>query len=207
MYKIFFEDRYIFLTDKKDNYLAEDSINFNYTNPLDLKTRVKEFESNKKIKILQVFFPDIDELFSIFSSFFRIIHAAGGLVINPKNEVLLIQRLGRWDLPKGKVEKEEKHTHCALREVSEECGISGQKIIKQLPDSFHTYYIGSHHVMKQTHWYEMSYHGTEELIPQVEEYITAVKWFPISHVDDILKNTYKSLFDLFNYLKNNKIKI
>jgi 8-oxo-dGTP pyrophosphatase MutT (NUDIX family) len=204
MYKIFFDDRHILLTDRQNNNLTVDSIKIIYTNPLDLMAKVKDFESNKKIKVLEVFHNRIDILFSVFCSFFRIIHAAGGVVINPKKEVLVIQRLGRWDLPKGKVEKGEKHTHTAVREVNEECGITGQKIIKQLSDTYHTYYIGSNQVMKHTHWYEMFYSGTEEITPQTEEYITAVKWFPISRIDEILKNTYKSLYDLFNYLKENK---
>ena len=33
---------------------------------------------------------------------------AGSLVINQKKELLLIYRKGKWDFPKGKVEKNEK---------------------------------------------------------------------------------------------------
>ena len=43
-----------------------------------------------------------------FFSQYRIIKAAGGLVLNERDEVLLIYRRNKWDLPKGKVDEGEK---------------------------------------------------------------------------------------------------
>ena len=51
------------------------------------------------------------------------VRAAGGIVTAPDNTMLLIQRNGRWDLPKGKVEPGETLLQAALREVEEETGI------------------------------------------------------------------------------------
>ena len=45
--------------------------------------------------------------------------AAGGLVLNEKKEILLIFRRGKWDMPKGKLDKGEKLEDCAIREVGE----------------------------------------------------------------------------------------
>ncbi|MDB4195885.1 NUDIX domain-containing protein, partial [Flavobacteriales bacterium] len=59
---------------------------------------------------------------------FRIVEAGGGLVVNEKDEVLFIFRKGKWDIPKGKLEKREKIKHGAIREVEEECGITDPKI-------------------------------------------------------------------------------
>src|SRR5690606_38316271 len=53
----------------------------------------------------------------------KFVKAAGGLVDNELNEFLFIKRLGKWDLPKGKLEEGEKMKETALREVEEECGI------------------------------------------------------------------------------------
>ena len=54
--------------------------------------------------------------------------AAGGIVINRFNEVLLIYRRTMWDLPKGHIEKNETPETCALREVSEETGLKKLQI-------------------------------------------------------------------------------
>jgi 8-oxo-dGTP pyrophosphatase MutT (NUDIX family) len=52
-----------------------------------------------------------------------IIKAGGGIVVNEQNEVLLIYRRGKWDLPKGKLDDGETIEECALREVKEETGL------------------------------------------------------------------------------------
>ena len=65
-----------------------------------------------------------------FKEQFKTIEAAGGLV-KKGDKTLLIYRLKKWDLPKGKLEKGETIPEGALREVEEECGIKvslGQKI-------------------------------------------------------------------------------
>ena len=56
------------------------------------------------------------------------IEAAGGLVVNAAGKLLVIERLGVWDLPKGKLESGETAQVAALREIEEECGISNHKI-------------------------------------------------------------------------------
>ena len=58
----------------------------------------------------------IENLFSLY----KIQTAAGGLVFNPKGEILAMQRRGFWDLPKGKMEKGESIQQTAVREVQEE---------------------------------------------------------------------------------------
>ena len=52
------------------------------------------------------------------------VRAAGGIVTAHDGTMLLIQRNGRWDLPKGKVEPGETLLQAALREVQEETGIN-----------------------------------------------------------------------------------
>ena len=55
-----------------------------------------------------------------FQGLYKIIEAAGGVVFNEKNEILMIYRLKTWDLPKGKIEKGETPADAAFREVCEE---------------------------------------------------------------------------------------
>jgi 8-oxo-dGTP pyrophosphatase MutT (NUDIX family) len=56
-------------------------------------------------------------------------NTAGGIVINKGNQVLLIFRKGKWDLPKGKSENGESLKKTAKREVVEETGIDPSSIL------------------------------------------------------------------------------
>ncbi len=122
--------------------------------------------------------------------------AAGGLVENDCGEYLAIKRLGKWDLPKGKIEKGEKPEECALREVEEECGIHNINIKNNLCNTYHTYQLKGRWILKKTYWYRMEYNGNEELIPQIEEDITDVIWTSDNHTYIIKSNTYKSILDV-----------
>lgn len=150
---------------------------------------------------------DVDGAFwESFKNHHKIIEAAGGLVINALGELLVIHRLGVWDLPKGKLEKDETPQEGALREVEEECGISNLKIRAQLPDTFHTYPLKGKMILKRTFWFEMVYEGAEKLVPQTEEDILDVKFMADAEVQNVaIKNTYQSLLPLFNaYLMRNE---
>ena len=100
---------------------------------------------------------------------------AGSLVINQKKELLLIYRKGKWDFPKGKVEKNEKKKTGALREASEETGLELEKLSLQQPLK------KTAHLLKQkkvnTKWYLVNYKGSKQkLKPQKEEGIEKCIW-------------------------------
>ncbi|WP_347838851.1 NUDIX domain-containing protein [uncultured Draconibacterium sp.] len=137
------------------------------------------------------------ELFQDFRSSFLQINAAGG-VVRRGEELLFIFRNGKWDLPKGKIDKGESCETAALREVEEECGISGHSIIKQLPSTYHIYQspykaTRGRWVFKETFWYEMDYRGQDDGIPQLDENITKLRWFRPAELDLVLENTYENL--------------
>lgn len=122
--------------------------------------------------------------------------AAGGLVQNTKGEYLFIFRRGKWDLPKGKVDKNEKIEDAAIREVEEECGISGLEIIRPISKTYHTYTIKGEKILKETHWFFMKTNRTEKLIPQTEEDITEAVWADKKEVKTLLENTYDTIKDV-----------
>ena len=121
------------------------------------------------------------------------IKAAGGLVMNPKGEVLFIERLGKWDLPKGKLETGETKSGGAIREVEEECGITGVTIIKKLKPSYHVYPLKNEWVLKTSYWFLMSYEGNEPLKPQAEENITEAVWINMKDYDPEKMETYPAI--------------
>ncbi|MFA6536317.1 MAG: NUDIX domain-containing protein [Candidatus Paceibacterota bacterium] len=73
------------------------------------------------------------------------IHSAGGVVIGPKGEVLLVCQDGAcWSLPKGPLEKSESAMDAAQRKIYEESGIEPEDLnyIKPL-GTYQRYRTGS----------------------------------------------------------------
>ena len=138
--------------------------------------------------------------FDKFASAYTIIEAAGGIVMNGEQEVLMIYRRGKWDFPKGKVEENESVYIAAVREVVEETGIKEISITGELPSTFHTYIENGVSILKQTYWYDMVSWGATKPTPQTEEDITEVKWVPFEQVAELLAGSYPSLFDLWRIL-------
>ncbi|MBW6481397.1 MAG: NUDIX domain-containing protein, partial [Bacteroidales bacterium] len=95
----------------------------------DIQSFLKESEKGEKPKTITITDADQKTILEYFAEKLVLIEAGGGLVQNPAGEILFIFRRGKWDLPKGKPEKEESIEETAIREVEEETGISGLKII------------------------------------------------------------------------------
>ncbi|MFT6850515.1 MAG: 8-oxo-dGTP pyrophosphatase MutT (NUDIX family) [Sphingobacteriales bacterium] len=136
-----------------------------------------------------------EEMFEVFSREFHKIEAAGGIVKNEKEETLFIKRLGKWDLPKGKIEKGEKIKEAAIREVEEECGVSGLKITSEAKITYHTYPYKGKTALKITYWFKMEC-DNQQLTPQTEEDITAAVWLSAKDMPGVVKNTYRNIEDL-----------
>lgn len=136
------------------------------------------------------------QLFKLIKRRLTIIKAAGGLVENAKGEFLFIFRNNKWDLPKGKVEKDEKLKVTAVREVEEECGVKIEKRDKCLCKTYHIYELNGKIILKKTNWYKMFVKGKPKLTPQKEEGITTASWVLPSGVKTKTKNTYPLILDV-----------
>ena len=140
---------------------------------------------------------DCEEAFLNFKKYFKLIQAAGGIVSNSKGEKLFIYRLDKWDLPKGKLEKNESIEECAIREVEEECGINSLTIKQKLEDTYHIYIHKDELILKQTFWYMMATSYEGNLMPQKEENITKAEWLTNDEIlEKVSKNTYSSIWSL-----------
>lgn len=124
--------------------------------------------------------------------------AAGGLVKNRNGKLLVIFRNGKWDLPKGKVEKNESCAEGALREVREETGLKKLQLISEFQRTHHTYIQNDKRILKQTVWYLMQAEDNTT-VPQTEEGITQVEWITSSDSATVFANTHESILLL---LKN-----
>lgn len=195
MYQVFIDGHSIFIGEKRKSIQQFDSIfELNEPNVDDLKF-VIDWLLKEKESIQHIFLNTKNEegLWSLFQQQFVLITAAGGKVENANNELLFIHRLGKWDLPKGKMEADETPEQCAVREVEEECGITNLSLGEKLTDTYHVYVQDDELVLKTTHWFNMSYGGNEQLIPQKEESIEKAVWVKASDLSEQLSNTYSSL--------------
>ena len=123
---------------------------------------------------------------------YQLVEAAGGVVVNQKQDILWMFRLGKWDLPKGKLEKNEKFETAAVREVEEECNVKAD-LGNKICTSYHTYTHKNKLVLKKTRWYAMKTNFTGTLIPQTEEGIEKVEWMNEKQQIQALTNTYSSI--------------
>lgn len=136
---------------------------------------------------------DVEKNWKRFVKQFKVIEAAGGVVLNEQDEWLFIHRLGKWDLPKGKLEKGEKPKEAATREVSEECGIPEPAIVAHITDSYHVYPLNGKRILKRTYWYLMRSTAHTGLVAQAEEGITDVRWVNTNQVAVVAADSYGSI--------------
>ncbi len=137
---------------------------------------------------------------------FKIVKAAGG-VIRKKDKFLMIFRMKKWDLPKGKKEAGERFKQTAIREVEEECNVQ-VKIGKRLCTTWHTYTMNKNSMLKKTRWYTMDLLDDSRAKPSLEEDIEELRWMTQKEVYHALENSYKSIRFVFEeyYKAAEKIK-
>lgn len=204
---IYFNNKPLFLCDAVDEtvneYLHhEDAVFIDELSAPAMKAMISEMALSK-IHAGIYYHPDLEALKKAFFKKFTRIEAAGALVWNEKDEALMIFRLGKWDLPKGKMEKKEKPEECCLREVTEETGLVHLKTVKPLPSTFHTYHQDNQFILKETFWFLLEGSSNDPLAPQTEEGIEQVVWVKREAVPEHLKNTYPSIRDVFRNAGNN----
>lgn len=195
---LFFEDIYSNLDNLNKNYLILSEAEFS------LNDVINKFETDSVSGIIYLC-AGPDSAWTNFAGKYVLVEAAGGVVKNNKNEILIIYRKKRWDLPKGKLEYNESPEAGAIREVKEECGIKKIVLGKFLLKTFHTYTEKNKFILKKTYWYTMSANENEELIPQIEEDIEEVKWMNKEKIyNKVFPKTYASIEEvLVNYFKEN----
>ena len=197
MYKVHFENRFILISSEPDR-LQKYGLFHKFYDTNELYKIITDFQSDKKVTAINIYGPDIEHIWKIFRIFFTHVGAAGGLVRHTSGKFLFIEKKGKLDLPKGHIEPGEEAEACALREVSEECGIKGHAIVKPLQPSYHTYTWDGISYLKKTSWFLMNYDGIMITDPQTREGITKVEWLLPDEISRIKGNAWLSLMDLIN---------
>lgn len=144
---------------------------------------------------LEISTAEYQEVKAFIKSQFKLVKAAGGLV-RKKDKFLMIYRLKKWDLPKGKKENGERYKQTAVREVEEECNIS-VKLGEKVCTTWHTYTMNKNSMLKQTKWYVMNVVDDAKMKPCLAEDIEELRWMTQKEVYHALENSYKSIQFVF----------
>lgn len=195
IYKVFFNESLLRLAPPDGSTGEGEMVLLQSLDRRNLGRLIFGFESSG-VKNFTICHPDTTALFNLFTTYFVVLEAAGGLVRHELCRYLFIKRFGKWDIPKGKIEPGESPEMAAIREVTEESGISEPRIIRPLPPTYHTYNLEGTRILKKTWWFLMHLDGKMNTIPQREEGITEAVWLVPSQFDIVLENTYRSLTDL-----------
>lgn len=158
---------------------------------IDRMLRLMEVKKLKKLTSLTLMAKKKKALILHLKDQFRIAKAAGGLVVKD-GMILMIYRLGKWDLPKGKLKKDEDPEQGALREVEEETNVR-LALGEKLPSTWHSYAYNGNKILKKTNWYIMQCLDDSLMKPQAEEYIEEVRWMQPQEALKALEESYASI--------------
>jgi len=198
--KIYFDNKPLFLCDSVDEVITpfihhDDAVFIDELDSHTVKSMIHEMQL-EKVHAGVFLHADLEALRKAFYKKFTLVQAAGGLVENEKGEILLIFRRGKWDLPKGKLDKGETLSECAVREVEEETGLQRIHLLSPLPVTYHTYHEGSKYILKESYWYHMKVEGAQQLVPQTGEGIDVVKWVSREKARDYYPECFPSVIDV-----------
>lgn len=193
MYKVFVNDKPLFLTNEISK---ETDFQLFLLESVDIEQLIIKMFQNK-IKKASLYYPDEKAILKKVKEKIPVCKAGGGLVYNKKGEVLFIFRNGKWDLPKGGIEKGEEIRETAMREVEEETGVGRLSINRKLQKTYHVFKRNGKYKLKVTHWFEMHSDFVGVPMPQANEGIEKAVWLKPDEIKEALKNSFENIKLLF----------
>ncbi|GEQ85688.1 hypothetical protein ULMS_11960 [Patiriisocius marinistellae] len=193
MYKVFVNDIPIILSSEK-------KIGKQYTTiPLKVvkfKKLIKKINEGSLLYV-NLYHKNEEKLEQFLRKKLPVVEAGGAMVFNQKKEILFIRRNGKWDLPKGKIEKGESHQDGAIRETMEETGVKDLVVRKFITKTYHVFKRNDKFKLKITYWYEMYSDYDGDLIPEAKEGIKKAKWKNFEKSQKALTESYENIKLLF----------
>ncbi len=211
MYEIYINETKIVLlpsTEINDSFIKdENNMVVRYTGKVNsLLNFVDMCEKTTKQESIIIHSMEYKKLKNDFIGLFKVVEAGGGVVVNERDQILMIHRRGHWDLPKGKLEAGEKKKDAAIREVIEETGIDAVEIVgKKLIKTYHSF-VNRKGVrcIKLSHWYLMrGKHQT--LTPQVEEDIDECRWMTLESFYSKKRKVFSNILLVLNKVQTRKV--
>lgn len=193
MYKVFVNDKPLFLTNEISK---ETDFQLFLLESIDIEQLIIKMFQNK-IQKASLYYPDEKVILKKLKEKIPVCKAGGGLVFNKKGEVLFILRNGKWDLPKGGIERDEEIIDTAMREVEEETGVDKLEITRKLQKTYHIFKRNGKYKLKITHWFEMQTTFDGMPFPQANEGIEKAVWLNPNQIKEALENSYENIKLLF----------
>ena len=167
-------------------------------------TRAKVINFFQTCNTLTVLCNDCSAAFDRFASEFIYVEAAGGVVANDRDELLMIFRRGRWDLPKGHIDSGEDALTAAKREIEEETGVTGLNFVAPLCNTLHAYCVYGKWELKRTYWFAFDCCGGDTTA-QTEEDIESAVWCDKRAIKENLENSYPTIREvIYEYRRTGK---
>jgi 8-oxo-dGTP pyrophosphatase MutT (NUDIX family) len=203
--KIYFNDKPLFLCDEIDKTIEplihhDDAVFIDELDAHTVKTMIHEMQQ-PGVHAGIFYHSRLEDLKKAVQKKFTLVAAAGGLVKNDNDKALMIFRRGKWDLPKGKLDKNESIERCAVREVEEETGLRNVELKSPLLVTYHTYHEGTKYILKESHWFTMNVSGEQKLTPQKEEDIFDIKWIDQKDITSYVTKTFPLILDIMEAAK------
>ncbi len=199
-YKIYYNDSFVLLADEHPQIkeIFTKTISGNKDAEAFFSNSLQLFDGVTNENILVVCNSPAD-VFAHFLQQVKLIIAGGGMVTNEHGELLLIYRRGKWDLPKGKIDKGENILDGAIREVEEETGVKVETTNIEPILTYHAYKLKGENCLKETSWFEMlAKPGQSKLTPQAEEDIEQVLWVKKTDLKNYKSECYPLILDLIS---------
>jgi ADP-ribose pyrophosphatase YjhB (NUDIX family) len=201
MYKIYVNDRPVFLVESSEipSFSGTEDLNTYVALYMGKKRQILQYldllEKSTEVERVILHHSDVELLWHDFKDCYEYLEAAGGLVYNVSNELLVFYRRGFWDLPKGKIDPGETPEQAAVREVQEETGVQHIDLGPLLFETWHAYRQKKVRYIKRTYWYHMDTPDME-LTPQTEEGIEEIKWVDKEAWLATKPHVYRSLLEV-----------
>lgn len=198
--KVYYNDKPLILTTDSEAYIAEHKAAEHYTffSGATLRSFSQAITDLDRPGIMGAIIEDVSgaSLLTQLQAMYHPVPAAGGCTFNENEDILMIYRRGKWDLPKGKIDPGEKTDECALREVSEETGLENLELGAKLCDTYHIYFQDGDQLLKHTTWYSMRGTSTDKLKPQKTEDILEAKWVTQKDLAPLANKSYEAIKDV-----------
>jgi 8-oxo-dGTP pyrophosphatase MutT (NUDIX family) len=195
--RIYYNDKPIILTTDREGYANDEPSAVNYSTFVgaELQSFDDALLDVQRPGIMGAIIEDISEdaLLAQLNVMYTTIDAGGGLVYNEQGAMLMIFRRGKWDLPKGKLDKGESIAECALREVKEETGLVTLTLGEKICDTYHIYTQDNEQFLKRTAWYKMNGSSADRLTPQKEENILEARWISEKDIAPFATKSYEAI--------------
>lgn len=191
MYEVFINEYPIILTNEVHK---ETDFKVFLMDSFSIENIIKQFHKGAMEKA-HIYHPDAELLLKKFKHKIPTIVAAGGVVKNAEGKLLFIYRNGKWDLPKGKLNRRETTEQAAVREVREETGIKDLIIESFAKKTYHIFKNkhNGNYQFKETYWYNMNTRYNGVLTPETKEGIEQVVWKNEAQIKEALKNSYQNI--------------